>query len=70
MDRQLKRGRPKVQRHEKRMACHGIRLPAYWLFYLQNRPESCGKLIEKALEKCYGTKFDKDELINKFYGRQ
>jgi hypothetical protein len=62
-------GRPKVEGHLRRVPCHGIRLPAWWLFWLGEQKESCGRLVEQALERRFGPFIDKKEFFKKFYGR-
>lgn len=66
---QGKIGRPTISDHLRREPCHGIRLPAIWLYWLKGQSQSGGKLIQQALDSHFGPEIDMETLVKKFYGR-
>lgn len=62
------KGRKPVKPHDRRVSCHGLRLKAYWLYWLQKHPRLGGKMIERALAEHYGP--DEEGIIDEFYEQE
>jgi hypothetical protein len=50
------------------MKCHGIRLQAFWLFWLMEHRGRAGRMIEEALEAHFRP--DIDEMIKGYYEKR
>jgi hypothetical protein len=58
-------GRRPLPLHKKRESCHGIRLQAWWIFWLRQHHGQGGRMIERALQEYYQP--DQKQVIKEYY---